>query len=131
MSPRVTKEIDLVLQAYLGARHEGGLWVFIPQYPLPPGWNRERTDVAFQVPIGYPATPPYGIYVPVGMRFGTAMPSNYAEPAGNQPPFPGPWAIFSWAPGDGEWQVPSSEIIGSASLLSFARGFKVRFAEGA
>jgi len=98
---------------------------------LPPGWNRECTDVAFQVPVGYPATPPYGIYVPTGMRFGTATPSSYTEPAGNQPPFPGTWAIFSWAPGDGEWQVPSTEFIGRASLLSFVRSFKVRFAEGA
>src|SRR5258708_3706874 len=100
MPPRLAKELDLLLRAYPDATHENGSWVFIPRYTLPPGWNRECTDVSFQVP------------------------------AGNQPPFPGTWAIFSWAPGDGEWQVPSTEIIGRASLLSFVRSFKVRFAEG-
>ncbi len=131
MPPRLAKELELLLRAFPDAKHENASWVFIPRYPLPPGWNRECTDVAFQVPAGYPATPPYGIYVATGIRFGTAMPSSYTEPAGNQPPFPGTWAIFSWAPGDGEWQVPSTEIIGRASLLSFVRSFQVRFAEGA
>ena len=131
MTPRVTKEIELLERAYPGLKHDGSSWVFIPAYPLPAGWNRAATDVAFQIPAGYPATPPYGVYVPVGIRFGAAAPASYTEPAANQPPFSGPWAIFSWAPGDGEWQVPSTEIIGRASLLAFVRGFHVRFAEGA
>jgi hypothetical protein len=131
MPARVAKELDLLQCAYPRLKHDGGSWVLIPEYPLPAGWNRDHTDIAFQIPAGYPATPPYGIYVPVGIRFGTAPPSSYTEPAANQPPFPGTWAIFSWSPGDGEWQVPSTEVIGRASLLSFVRGFQVRFAEGA
>jgi len=131
MAPRLAKELNLLLKAYAGAKHVNGSWVLIPDYPLPPGWKRQCTDVAFQIPAGYPATPPYGIYVPAGLRFGTAMPSSFTEPAANQPPFPGTWAIFSWAPGDGEWQVSSAEVIGRASLLSFVRGFQIRFAEGA
>ena len=86
--------------------------------------------VPIDVVAGYPATPPYGIFVPVGIRFRESIPSSYTEPAANQPPFPGPWGIFSWSPGDGEWQVPSTEVIGRASLLSFVRGFAVRFGEG-
>ena len=131
MTPRLAKELELLLRVYPDAKHENASWVLIPRYPLPTGWNRQCTDVAFQVPTGYPATPPYGIYVPTGIRFGTIKPSSYTEPAGNQPPFSGTWAIFSWAPGDGEWHVPSTEIIGRASLLSFVRSFQARFAEGA
>jgi hypothetical protein len=130
MQPRVAKELDLLQTAYPASRCEGDSWVFIPNYPLPPGWNRSDIDVALQIPAGYPATPPYGIFVPAGIRFGTATPSNYTEPAANQPPFPGTWGVFSWAPGDGEWQVPFTDVIGRASLLSFVRGFSVRFAEG-
>lgn len=131
MTPRITREVALLQSAYLGLQYDGGSWVLIPNYLLPSGWNRERTDVAFQIPTGYPATPPYGIYVPTGIRFGAASPSSYTEPAANQPPFPGTWAIFSWSPDDGEWQVPSAETIGRASLMSFVRGFQVRFAQGA
>lgn len=131
MPPRVAAELVLLQRAHPRLKHDGGLWVFIPDYPLPAGWNRDCTDVAFQIPTGYPATPPYGIYVPTGIRFGTASPSSYTEPAANQPPFGGTWAIFSWSPDDGEWQVPSTEIIGRASLLSFVRGFQNRFAQGA
>jgi hypothetical protein len=130
MQPRVVKELDLLQKAYPALKHGGGSWVFIPDYLLPPGWNRTSTDVVFQIPAGYPATPPYGIFVPVGIRFDAASPSSYTEPAANQPPFPGVWAVFSWAPGDGEWQVPFTEVIGRASLLSFVRGFANRFAEG-
>jgi hypothetical protein len=122
----------LLRTAHPNARFEVvGMWVLIPLYPLPAGWNRTSTDVAFQVPPGYPATPPYGIYVPVGLLFGTSKPNNYQEPAGNQPPFGGQWGVLSWAPADGDWQVPSAEIVGRASLLSFVRGMSVRFQEGA
>lgn len=131
MSPRVIKELDLLRGAYPSLQSEVGGWVLLPDYPLPQGWNHTKTHVVFQVPSGYPATPPYGIYVPVGLRFGTAVPTNFTEPASNQPPFPGSWAIFSWAPGDNEWQIPSIDVVGRASLLAFARGFNDRFAEGA
>lgn len=130
MQPRLAREAELLMQAYPALKHDGGSWFLIPDYPLPAGWNRTQTEVAFQVPAGYPATPPYGIFVPAGIKFGDAAPSSYTDPAANQPPFPGTWAIFSWAPGDGEWQVPFTEVIGRASLLSFVRGFAVRFAEG-
>jgi hypothetical protein len=131
MSPRVAKEVELLRKAYPALQHDGGSWVLIPGYLLPSGWNRETTDVAFQIPAGYPATPPYGIFVPAGIRFNGTLPSSYTERAANQPPFPGTWAIFSWAPGDGEWQAPSTDVIGRASLLSYVRGFAVRFSEGA
>ena len=110
---------------------QSGGWMLIPGYPLPEGWNRDKTDVALQVPAGYPATPPYGICVPAGILFKGGRPNNYQEPAGTQPPFPpGSWGIFSWAPADGDWQVQRSDIIGRASLLAYVRGIAVRFQEG-
>ena len=130
MQPRIVKELELLTRAYPQLEHNGEEWILIPNHPLPAGWNRASTSVAFQIPAGYPATPPYGIYVSIGLRFGQSVPSSFTEPAANQPPFPGPWAIFSWSPGDNEWQVPSMNVIGCASLLSFVRGFSVRFAEG-
>lgn len=131
MQPRLTKEIEILRKVYPSLQQDAGGWLLVPNYPLPEGWNRLSTDVAFQVPAGYPATPPYGIYVPAGIRFRDTAPSNYQEPAGNRPPFSGTWGVFSWSPGDGEWQVPPTDLIGRASLLTYVRGFAVRFAEGA
>jgi hypothetical protein len=132
MPPRLTKELALLRSAYPNLRfEENGWWLWIPRYPLPPGWNRDATDVAVQVPSAYPSTPPYGIYVPTGLLFGVTRPNNYQEPAGNQPPFPGPWGILSWTPADAEWQVPTVDLIGRASLLSYIRGIAARFQEGA
>lgn len=132
MQPRLVKEIDLLRRSYPRLQHdEAGNWFMVPEYPLPEGWNREATDVAFQMPAGYPSTPPYGIYVPAGIQFRGALPANYKEPADNRPPFLGTWGVFSWSPADGEWQIPSVELIGSANLLVYVRGFAIRFAEGA
>jgi hypothetical protein len=132
MSPRLSKELEILRSAYPSFEfQENGWWLRVPAYPLPDGWNRDDTDIAVQVPPGYPATPPYGIYVPSGILFRAARPNNYQEPAGNQPPFAGSWGVFSWSPADGEWQVPTIEIVGRVSLLSYVRGVAVRFQEGA
>jgi hypothetical protein len=106
-----------------------GRWVRIPAYPLSLGWNRLATDVGFQVPVGYPGTPPYGIYVPVGLLYKDARPNNYAEPAGTQPPFEGSWGIFSWQPDDGQWR-PGATVTSGTNLHTWVRGFADRFAEG-
>jgi hypothetical protein len=94
-----------------------------------PGWNPDVMDVAFQIPISYPGTQPYGIYVPSGLRYLGNAPANYQEPAVNQPPFGGTWGFFSWSPGDGQWR-PTSKLIDGTNLLHFVLGFKERFAEG-
>lgn len=95
----MNQEIALLRRRFpkLEYRQEGQ-WVCIPSYPLPEGWNRNSTEVAFQVPASYPVGPPYGIYVPAGLLFQGARPDSYSEPAPTQPPFPGQWGIFSWAP---------------------------------
>ena len=105
----------------------GGQWVRIPSYPLPPGWSRPSIPVVFQVPAGFPGTPPYGIYVSPGLTFngqspGTSVPS--------QPPFEGQWVIISWTPDDGQWHATADPASGS-NLLNWVVGFSQRFREGA
>jgi len=132
MEERIKEELTLIRQQFPDAEyHEEGHWVRIPSYPLPEGWNRSSTEVAFQIPVdrGYPGTPPYGIYVPVSLRFQGARPDNYTEPASNQPPFSGTWGIFSWTPADGQWR-PTADLRKGSNLLNWILGFADRFREG-
>jgi len=130
MQERIDQELALLVQPYPNLEYvAGGQWVRIPSYPLPPGWNRTTTDIAFQIPAAHPGTPPYGIYVPAGIQYNGARPNNYAEPAGIQPPFGGIWGIFSWQTGDGQWR-PTANVTSGANLLNWVRGFADRFREG-
>lgn len=126
MESRIDQERHLLRGRYpaLEYRPEGN-WVRIPDYKLPEGWNRETTDVAFQ--ILQPPAGPYGIYVTSGLLYKNQRPNNYSEPANT--PFPGTWGIFSWAPGDGEWVQGATPSAGS-NYLNWALGFSVRFKEG-
>lgn len=133
ISPRIQQELDLLRKFYPDLEFiEQGLWVRILNFPLPQDkpWNRKTTDVAFQIPIAYPGTPPYGIYVPSGLTYDGAPPQNYQDRANQQPPFSGQWGIFSWSPADGQWKTSSDMLTGS-NLLNFVRSFADRFREGA
>lgn len=101
-------------------------WFRIPGYGLPPAWSARVVDVAFKRNPGHPAAGPYGIYVPVGLRVNGNMPTNYTEPASDQPAFAGSWGVFSWQPAG--WRAAVEQAVGW-SLLDWARGFAVRFAE--
>ena len=130
MSERIDNEIALLQRSYSELEYaSGGQWVRIPAYPLPPGWSRAATDVAFPIPPGYPGTPPYGICVPVGLLFNGGRPNNYTEPASNTPPFGGSWGVLSWTPHDGQWR-PSADILPGSNLLDYVRSFADRFREG-
>ena len=131
MNARIEQEITLLKKYYLGLEYrEAGHWFRIPNYPLPDGWNKTKTDVAFQVPAaGFPGTPPYGIYTLSGLTFKGSRPENYTDPASAQPPFGGTWAIFSWTVQDGEWR-PTADIHSGSNLLNWVRGFSQRFMEG-
>ena len=130
MQERIQEELALVRWEYPEAEYlEEGQWVRIPSYSLPEGWNRSSTEVAFQIPSSYPGTPPYGIYVPVGIQFNGVRPNNYTGPAGTPPPFEGEWGVFSWSPGDGQWR-PTTDIRKGSNLLNWVIGFADRFKEG-
>lgn len=132
LSRRVQDELALLRTRFPDLEYSAsnGGWIRIPSYPLPPGWSSTTTEVAVQIPKGYPGAEPYGIYVPVGLKFKDAMPNNYTQPAGNAPPFEGAWGVFSWAPNDGEWK-PTASIHSGPNLLNYILGFATRFREGA
>jgi len=128
VSQRIEEELALLREYYEGLEYiPDGRWVRIPDYPLPPDWNRRATDVAFQIQAAHPGTAPYGIYVPTGLQYKGAQPKNYQEPAATRPPFPGTWGVFSWQPE--QWQ-PKANIRQGANLLNWVQGFAVRFREG-
>lgn len=123
-------ELLLIRSRFPDASRDGQ-WFHIPAYPVRcAGWNRTVTPVAFRAQIGHPTTPPYGIYVPVGMRHGDVPPQNYQEPVQERPPFGGDWGLFSWAPEDGQWR-PGATPGSGANLLNFVLGFSARFQQGA
>lgn len=130
MDERVKIEIEMLRARYPNLEiSPDERWVLVPSYPLPLDWNLSSADVVFQIPIGYPGTPPYGIYVPAGLLFQENRPKNYTEPAPSQPPFAGTWGIFSWQSQDGKW-YPKADPIAGSNLLNWVIGFMDRFREG-
>jgi hypothetical protein len=132
MTERIEKELVLLRKHYPRLEYrDDGQWVRIPDYPLPDGWNRENTDVAFQIPIGFPGAPPYAFFVLVGIQFRGEKPANYEESISNRPPFDGSWGQFSWSTVDGQWRATASpDPAKGYTLVDWARGFANRFQEG-
>lgn len=132
MNSRIEKELEILSSFYPKVTFiENGQWVLIEDYPIPLGlsWNRQQTNICFQIPLAYPGTPPYGFYVPVGILYEGSPPKNgYRESPDNKPPFPGTWGFFSWQHDTG-WRATSDPQTGS-NLLNFVRTFKDRFLEG-
>jgi hypothetical protein len=129
MQERINRELDLLKTRFTLEYQPDGQWVRIAKYPLPSGWSVELTEIAFQIPVQYPGGPPYGIYVPAGLRFDGQIPRNYSEPAPIQPPFAGNWGIFSWTSEDGLWH-PTADLTKGSNLVNWAVGFRERFQEG-
>jgi len=131
MNERIQKELELLKKHYSNVDYvEEGQWVYIKGYQIPLGlvWNREKTDVCFQIPVEYPGRPPYGFYVPAKILCNNTFPKNYKEPAPTSPPFQGTWGIFSWSP-EIEWR-PTANLVNGPNLFNFVDTFKNRFNEG-
>lgn len=126
---RITAEVDLLRRVFPTLEFRDG-WVRIMNVPLADGWSRNVTEVAFQLADTFPGSPPYGIYVPAGLRFNGQMPQNYTEPAGTTPPFGGAWGLFSWSVADANDWRPTANVEKGVNLLQWVRGFGQRFAEG-
>ena len=123
---RIGREIALIRQRYEGVARSGE-WVRVEAYPLPDGWSGRSTDVAFRIPDDYPGAPPYGIYVPSGITFRGQSPNGFTDPASQQPPFGGSWAVFSWQAS--QWRA-AADVHSGTNLLNCVEGFAVRFREG-
>ena|SRR6185436_1993676 len=129
MEDRVEQELRLLRSRWLELQYDpGGRWVLLHGYPLPPGWSRTATEVVFQIQLNHPGAAPYGFLTPIGLRHNDRVPTNYQEPAATQPPFSGPWGMFSWQPED--WQ-PQADISAGSNLFTWAQSFTRRFIEGA
>lgn len=127
---RIAEEVELLRRVFPATEFRDQ-WVRILGIPLPSGWNRPATDVAFQIADAFPGAPPSGLFVPSGLRFNGSMPQNYTEPAGSSPPFGGSWGAFSWTILDAADWRPSVHAERGVNLLQWVRGFDQRFAEGA
>ncbi|MBI3995341.1 MAG: hypothetical protein HY349_05130 [Nitrospirae bacterium] len=91
-------------------------WVLFKEFPLPSGWNREKTMLLILIPPGYPLTPPDNFYVQMGFRLVSgALPTNYNEPSahmGQQ------WGQFSFHADQSTWR-PSADLLEGDNLLTF------------
>lgn len=127
MDDRIREETELLSRRFpdLVVRDR---WFWLPSYRLGEGWEPSVSPVAFFVREGYPGVSPYGIYVPVGIKFNGKSPKNYKEPAKPSPPFDGEWGVFSWEAA--AWH-PSADPQKGHNLLNWVEGFSERFREGA
>lgn len=116
MIERILQEIQPLQNKY-GALECGpnAEWILFKEFKLPPGWDREVTELLIIIPPGYPSTPPDNFFVPMGFKLASgAQVANYTE---------GPmylekqWGQFSYHI-DGDWH-PAADILGGDNLLSF------------
>lgn len=124
---RRAAEIDLLRKRYPDVETaSAGEWVLVRDVPLAAGWNKDRVDVLFFVPAGYPSTPPDNFYVPPGFRLANGnVPANFQEAslqhAGAN------WGTFSYHL-DAGWKPIASPLDGS-NLLTFMGRVEGRLAE--
>jgi hypothetical protein len=98
-------------------------WCLLAGYAVPPGWDRQHVDLAFQLPAALPGQEPYGFLVRDGLTLAAGRaPTNYTYPA-ETTPWGGTWGKFSWclAPWAPGWQ-PGSGI----SMVDFVRSIAAR-----
>jgi len=127
---RIDDELVLLRSRFADTEYRPeGRWVRIPIWNLPAGWSSLSIPLVFLIPVEYPGAPPYGIYVPSGMRFNGNVPNNYTDTAPTQPPFGGTWGIFSWTTQDGVWHA-AADLSKGSNLLNWVLGSQRRFEEG-
>lgn len=129
MQERLRQEIDYLLIYYPQLQHtDSGIWILIPTYPIPDGWNSGTIDVAFKVQDGFPGGKPYGFFTPADITFKGKPPNNFQPNTSNQPPFDGKWGFFSWSPA-GPW-IPKEDIKSGSNLVNWVHSFRQRFEDG-
>ena len=132
MTDRILQELTLLRSYYPEVEYvKTGQWVMIRNYFLPsePQWNKEKMDVCFQIPTGYPGCPPYGFCVPSDLRLEDKPPqNNYKMNAPVKPPFENTWGFFSWST-DSTWRV-TADLVTWNNLTNFVRTFASRFKQG-
>lgn len=123
-------ELELrLLRSHYPAIERQGEWFRIPEYEAGASWEPIVLPVVFRKPTPYPG-PPYGFWVPSGLRFKGELPAKYTEPAAEQPPFEGQWGFFSWRAADPAQWRPTIDVPKGANLLVWAQSFERRFKGG-
>jgi hypothetical protein len=127
LSDRVRSELELVKREFGDLEVDPTLgWFVIKGWKLPPGWNRQETNLLVQVPPGYPTTPPDNFYVDEDVRLASgALPGNTGyghELAGRR------WLFFSYHVEGGDWR-PHAEPLRGHNMLTFLRGAQARLSE--
>lgn len=89
-------------EARLEPRPDGSYVVVIPDVALPQGWNKDRTTIIFQTPVGYPAAKPDCFWADADLRLAGGAPP---KSTGFQPPPSGgeqklwfSWHTETWNP---------------------------------
>lgn len=116
MIERILQEIKILQKQYGELEYDpDGSWILFKKFKLPPGWNREHTELLVNIPSGYPSTPPNNFYVPIGFKLTSGQKIDaYTEP---HPFLNRQWGQFSYHI-DGEWN-PTENILEGDNLLSF------------
>ena len=118
-------EVELLRRQYPDLEHGANLdWILFRAFALPPGWDRESTELLVLIPAGYPITPPDNFFVRNGLRTESgAPPGNYEE---NQDILGESWAQFSYHAA--EWS-PTDGVGDGDSLLTFMVAIERRLKE--
>ena len=119
------REVELLRQQYPQVEHGPDLdWVMFKDFSLPPGWDRDTTDVLVLIPLGYPETAPDNFYVRNGLHLlsGNA-PGNFAE---GQVVLGDSWAQFSY---HADTWAPTRDLWSGDTLVTFMVAVERRLKE--
>lgn len=127
MQVRREKEIELLRRQYAGVRHDPDFqWVIVEGVPVDGDFDRDETEVLFDIPPGYPQTAPDNFWVPDGLELNSGgQPDRYSSE--NRTHEDKKWGRFSWHEEDG-W-APSDDIEDGSNLLTFMGSVQDRLAE--
>lgn len=123
MTERIKRELALVAAAYGELEvSPDGHWFIIKEWPLVPGWNKDRARVLILIPPGYAVTPPDNFYTDPDLAVkGGAQPgsTSAAQPINGQQ-----WLQFSYHIEASDWQPENGH-----NLLTFLSGVIKRLEE--
>jgi hypothetical protein len=115
---RRLQEVALLRRGYGELENDGEVsWVLFKEFELPPGWNREKTELLILVPAGYPVTAPDNFYVTAGLKPASGGPLNNYTESGVTEYLGKKWGQFSYHIDD-EWK-PANDILRGDNLQTF------------
>jgi Prokaryotic E2 family E len=79
---RLRAELQLIAARYgeVESDQQDGAWVYVPEFPLPPGWSQDVVDVLIDIPYGnpgYPRVPPEWFWIDKALTASDGRPINH------------------------------------------------------